>query len=805
MKFTLSWLNNHLEHNKSTKEVLDALVMLGLEVEEVIDYKQLLSPYSIGYIKEATAHPNADKLKVCKVDTINGELQIVCGAHNARAGIYVVFGKVGTYVKALDITLKEANIRGVASFGMMLSEKELGISEEHGAIIEFNNGKVGDEIGSYLGLDDTLIEIAITPNRGDCLGVAGIAKDLSAYWMNSNGASAKLKNPAFLLQGQELKALPKTIEINNTSNIAQRFALIKVENIDNNIVLPAYITRSLELIGQKSINPIVDLFNYLCVDINQPFHVYDFDKINNPKSVDLILAKQDDKFNGLDGVSYNLKNNTPLVMFDNQIGAIAGILGGMDSSCDNNTKNILIEIANFDKEVISFAKRDLAINTTSAYRFERQIDSNPNLAYDNVVYHIKKLFSGAKITGFSAVENEISKQALELSLNYVNSILSMGLTLNEVAQILTRLDFSIVKMDEVNKILHIMAPSYRNYIVNCADVVGDILRIYGSDKLQSIKYLPNNAKSVIYNKNHYLSLIAKKNLANEKLYETINMSFISNEEANIFGIYDDKLTLSNPISNNLSIMRQSLAPSLTKIAKENINRGEKNLAIFEVANVYKNDGSQELVAGILLSGNAIVSTWQQGNKAFDVWDIKLKLLNFLEAMNINYSAWGLDQKDIPSFYHLGRGASYTMGRGNVVAHFGQLNPMVLKDLEIKQNIFCAEVFLNRLPIEFNIKQKPINLPNFMPIERDFAFLLNQDVSANEVIKLIKAVDKKFITNVYLFDVYQGDKIASNLKSLAIKVIIQPLENNLSEEEISTISNNIINTITTKLGGTLRDK
>lgn len=805
MKFTLSWLNQHLEHNKSTNEILDALVMLGLEVEEVIDYNKLLSPYSIAYIKESTQHPGADKLKVCKVDTNQGELQIVCGAHNAREGIYVVFGKVGTYVQALDITLKEANIRGVASFGMMLSEKELGISQEHGAIIEFKDGKVGDNVASYLGLDDTLIEIAITPNRGDCLGVLGIAKDLNAYWSNKQEKNVKLLNPPYLSQSQELTKLPKTIEINNTSNIAQRFALIKVENIDNNVVLPEYINRRLALIGQKSINPIVDLFNYLCIDINQPFHAYDFDKLNNAKSVDLVFAKQNDEFNGLDGITYKLQDNSPLVSFNNQIGAIAGILGGMDSSCDNNTKNILIEIANFDKEVIGFAKRDLGINTTSAYRFERQIDSNPTLAYDSVVYYIKKFFTNAQITSFSSFENQIEKPTLELSLKYVNSLLSMDLTLNEVAEILQKLDFIIVKSDEVNKTLHIIAPSYRNYIVNCADVVGDILRIYGSDKLQSIKYLPNTSKNIVYNKNHYLSLIAKKNLANEKLYETINMSFISSEEAQIFGLYDDKLTLSNPISNNLSIMRQSLLPSLTRIAKENINRGDKNLAIFEVANIYKNDGSQELVAGILLSGNVMQSTWQGANVAFNVWDIKAKLLNFLEAMNINYVSWGLDQIEIPSFYHLGRGASYTMGRGNVVAHFGELSPMILKDLEIKQDIFCAEVFLNRLPIVFHMKQKPINLPSFMPIERDFAFLVPLNVSAGEVIKLVKSVDKKFITNVYLFDVYQGDKIASDLKSLAIKVIIQPLENNLVDEEINTISSNIVNTIATKLGGILRDK
>lgn len=805
MKFTISWLNKHLDHNKNTNEIVDALVMLGLEVEQVIDYKEQLSQYSIGYIKEAIQHPNADKLKVCKVDTKDGELQIVCGAHNARAGIYAVFGKVGTYVKALDVTLKEANIRGVNSCGMMLSEKELGISDEHGAIIELHNAKVGDSVESYLGLDDTLIEIAITPNRGDCLGVMGIAKDLAAYGVG------KLKNittnslDSITNLASELRQLPNFINMEIDSNIAQNFNLIKVENIDNTITLPKFITSALKLTGHNSINPIVDLFNYLAIDCNQPFHVYDLDKITNCHNLKLSYARKNTKFKGLDNNDYNLLDNTPIVSFADQIGAIAGILGGLDTACDENTKNILIELGNFNKEVISWAKRDLAINTNSAYRFERQIDSDNTTALAFTLYYLSNVFPNSKCVGFSGYENKQKKESLTMQLSYINNLLAMDLSLNLVEDILIKLDYVILNKDIQNNVLQVQAPSYRNYALNCADVVGDILRIYGSNKLQSIKYFSHDSKAKIYNHNHYVSLMAKKNLAHEKLYETINMSFISNEEAKIFGLYDEKLTLINPISNNLSIMRQSLIPSLTKVAKENISRGEKSLAIFEVANIYKNDGSQELVAGILLSGNHIQSTWQHSNKAFDVWDVKAKLLAFLEAMKLNYSAWTLDQTDIPSFYHLGKGACYTMGRGNVVASFGELNPMVLKNLDIKQDIFCAEVFLNRLPIDFNVKQKPITLPNFMAIERDFAFLLDTKVSASELIKLVKSVDKKLINNVYLFDIYQGDKIANTLKSLAIKVIIQPLENNLSEEQIGIITSNIINTIATKLGGVLRDK
>lgn len=797
MKFTLSWLNDHLEHNKSVSDLIDALTVLGIEVEEVINYGEKLKDFSVGYIKNAKPHPNADKLQICDVDTKFGQLQIVCGAKNARAGIYVIFAPSGTFIPGLSITLKDAQIRGIDSFGMMLSQKELGISDEHGEIIELGNSVVGLPAADALNLNDVLFDVSITPNRGDLLGVRSIAKDLHAYGFGI------LKDINFSMAYDSIikTKSPITLEIN--SDIASRFMLLEIRDIDNNAILPSYMVNRLHMIGQKSINPIVDLINYICIDLNQPMHAYDMDKLQNINNVSVIYGKDGDKLITLDGVENNITNIVPLVCFGDHIGAIAGIKGAMDSGCDVSTKNILLEIANFNHEIIAFAKRQLSINTDSAYRFERKIDTKYQHSVECAVDLISNYLNG-RVVSVSIYDNTIIRDSMNISLDYINNLIGSPIAINDIIKTLKDLDFTIVNhtQDSIN----IIPASHRHYIENQSDVVSDIIRILLKGNIASIDIMKNIQESnVAYNDKYLLEIVSKKSLASLSMIETINMSFISQNLADIFQINNKELNLVNPISIDLSVMRQSLIPSLAQVALNNINNGIKEIEIFEVANIYNIMGEQQLVASALISGKKQVQNWHGKLEYFDVWDIKDKLFSFLSTLGINPVNLMLIQSDLPSYYHMGLSGKILMGKDTTIATFGKLHPMVIKNMDLKEDIFTFEVFLENLPINLNSIKKNIKIPNLMPIERDFAFIFDKKVTAGEILKLTKSVNKQLISDVSIFDVYEGDKIPQGTKSIALRVKIQSYDKTLVENEIHDISNSIINTLQSKLNGKLRDK
>ncbi len=798
MKFTLSWLNEHLEHNKSTQDIIESLIDLGIEVEEIIDYTSKLKDFSVGYIKSANPHPDADKLKVCMVDTKAGELQIVCGAPNAREGIYVIFAPVGVYIEALDITLKQAKIRGVDSCGMMLSEKELGISDEHGKIIEIQNSQVGLGADVALNLNDILFDVSITPNRGDLLGVRGIAKDLVAKGVGV------LKNLSNNITHKDLLSFPSTISLKINSAVCSKFSLVEIHNLDNRIILPNKILNRLKMIGQNSINPLVDLVNYLCIDMNQPMHIYDADKIIDKSMLCVDYATNKQKIICLDEKEYLLDTSIPIVSFNNQIGAIGGIKGGLDSLCDENTKNIFLEVGVFNQDVISFAKRTLGINSESSYRFEREIDSISNEALQEAVFAINTYFNSS-VASYSYVDNVVEKNSISIEFDYIDNIIGYSLDKNLVIQSLQKLGFEIINNNDGGLIIKI--PSFRNYIKHKSDIVSDILRIIGLDTLKHIPIIKeiNQQDGSVYNKNYYTELLAKKTLAQQGFVETINMSFISQNLANLFDMNIDNLNIMNPISIDLSVMRSSIIPSLLNVAHYNISNGNHNFKIFEVGNIYSHTADQELSASMLLSGKQIANHWYEEDKIYSVWDMKSHLFSMLTTLGLNPNNLEVFQDNLKPYYHLGKSGYLSLGKDNIIAQFGVIHPQILKELGIKQEIIVCEIFLNRLPLDFKDAKKPLSLSPFMPLYRDFSFIFKHSIKAHEIIKLISSVDKKLIVGVEIFDIYIGEKIPDNTKSIAIKVAIQPYNKNLIDDEINMLSSNIITIVESKLGGILRDK
>ncbi|MDR2008690.1 MAG: phenylalanine--tRNA ligase subunit beta [Alphaproteobacteria bacterium] len=797
MKFTLSWLKDHLDFDNSLEEVCDTLVKMGVEVEEIQNYQDKYKDFSIGYIKSATKHPNADKLQVCQVETKDGLLQIVCGAFNARAGIYVVYAPSGSYIPGIDVVLKPAKIRDVESNGMMLSEREMGLSDDHDGIIEFADGAVGDSAAGKLGLDDIVIDVSITPNRGDLLGVYGIAKDLASFGIG------KLKPIMFdkINWGSASK-----IKFNLDENISRKFLATKIVGVKN-VESPKWLKQRLHLIGQESRGALVDITNIICFDLNQPLHAYDLNKlqadINAETTIAVEFANGGEKYIALDEKEYTLSNISPTVNINGKIGAIAGIKGSLATAVDNNTQNILLECAHFDNKVVALAKRELGINTESAYRYEREIDILAmNEAFEIAIWLITSICGGS-VEGFVVAESPVETKKLTLSLDYINQLAGVNFTAAEITQILEKLRFSI---SQNNNIFEVIPPSNRNDIDDKSVVVAEIIRLYSADNLPKVEIYRNSknaAKSFDYN--YGLQLNAKQTLGKLGLQEVISMSFISKSMANLFGIFEEELTLQNPISEELAVMRKSLIPSLMLLTGENINRGFSNLQLFEVANIYNNSSTQEMVAGGILVGNSAIANWKDKVNPYDVWNAKETLFALINSLKFNPDNMSIIQKDLPVYYHPSKSASLNMGK-NVIGYFGELHPKVLAAMNIKTSTVVFELFLNRLPEPKNkgFAKAPLIINEIMPVIRDFAFIVDKETTAGEILRLVKSVDKKIITDVNVFDVYEGSNIEEGKKSIAITATLQSAGKTFVEEEIVDLSNKIIATLEKSLNARLRD-
>jgi phenylalanyl-tRNA synthetase beta chain len=807
MKFTLSWLKEHLDTNASLEEVCERLTAIGLEVEDVDD-RAAYKPFVIAKVVSAEKHPSADRLKVLMVDTGDGKpVQVVCGAPNARAGLVGALARPGTYVPGIDVTLAVGNIRGVESHGMMCSEKELNISDNHDGIIDLpEDAPVGQTFASFAGLDDPVIEINLTPNRPDCTSVFGIARDLAASGL---GTLKQPKAPSFKVEGET--PVEVSIDLDDES-LCPGFALRLVRGVKNGSS-PAWMQQRLKAIGLRPINALVDITNYMTFDQGRPMHVFDAAKVKGNLTVR--RATEGEEILALDTRTYKLSSNNVIIADDNGVESIGGIMGGEHSGCDENTVDVLIESALWDPINIAKSGRALGIITDARYRFERGVDPEymmPGL--ERTTELVLELCGGtaakARVSGYKGHDRKL----VDFPFSEVKRLTGLNVSVEESRQILTGLGFEILSGDEER--VQVAVPSWRPDVDGKADLVEEVMRVHGVD---NIKPEPLAAKDTV-NARILTTLqirtrVAKRALASRGMLEAVTWSFIPEDQAKLFGGGSPALKLVNPIAADMSDMRPSLLPGLLTAAQRNADKGYGDVAIFEVSGTYEGDTpeKQRRVAGGIRRGTASLSgsgrLWSNaakgGGKPVDVFDAKADALAVLEACGMPMANVQVEQGG-PSWYHPGRSGTIKMGPKVVLGHFGEFHPNTLSALDVSGALAGFEVYLDVMPEpkkKATRTKAALELSPFQMVKRDFAFVVEKAVDAGSIIKAATSADRKLITGVNVFDVFEGASLGEGKKSIAIEVLIQPTDKTLTDEDFDALTKKIVGNVEKTTGGVLR--
>jgi phenylalanyl-tRNA synthetase beta chain len=801
MKFTLSWLKEHLETDEPLNKLADKLTMIGLEVENIEDKAKALAPFTIARVISAEPHPNADRLRVCMVDTGDGgtPVQVVCGAPNARAGLVSVFSAPGTFIPGKNITLGVGTIRGVESRGMLCSAAELQISEDHDGIMELPaDAPLGAGYAQWAGLGDPLLEINLTPNRQDCTGVHGIARDLSA------ADTGKFKDPAIKpIKGEFPCPVKVTVE---DATLCPGFALRLVRGVRNG-PSPEWLQRRLTSIGLRPINALVDITNFMTYDRARPLHVFDASKVTGNLTVR--RARDSETLLALDGRTYTLDRGICVIADEHGVESLAGIMGGEASGCDHTTSDVLIESALWNELNIAHSGRKLGINSDARYRFERGVD--PAFMVPGLELATKLVM---ELCGGTPSENVVvgnpfgADRVIDFPLAEVKRLAGIEVPFPEVRRILGHLGFMVAGSGPMVKVA---VPSWRTDVHGKADIVEEIVRIVGVDKVPMIPFERGDApRQPILTPIQLRTRRAKRALAARGMVEAVTWSFISKSWAELFGGGQAELALANPIASDLSDMRPSLLPGLVAAAQANANRGASDVALFEVGQVFRGDKPEDqLVAasGVrlgLASSKGIGRHWS-GTAAADALDAKADALTVLAAAGAPMQALQIVSGG-PPWLHPGRSGTIQIGPQNVLGYFGELHPRALEVLGADGPLMAFETILDRIPAA---KQKPtrakpgLELSAFQPVSRDFAFIVDRGIKAGDIVRSAQGIDKKLITSVSVFDVYEGKGIDAGKKSIAIAVTIQPREKTLTDQEIDAVAAKIVAEVTKKTGGTLR--
>lgn len=797
MKFTLSWLSQHLSITKSLSDLMHRLTMLGLEVESFDDPSTRLAPFLIGQIKHLEKHPNADRLNVCQVQISADEsqplVQVVCGAPNVYEGMKTVFAHVGTYVPGLDITLKAGNIRGVDSNGMLCSSNELGLGQDQDGIVDLpKNAPVGHPFAKTFGHDDPIIEISITPNRADCFGVKGIARDIAAA-----GFGEFIQTPVPVIK--ETYACAKTVKIESATDcpVYMGRTIRSVKNTES----PAWLQQRLKKIGLDPISAIVDITNYVNYDLCRPLHAFDADKIGS----DIIVRRacESETIVGLNDKDYQLSDRHLTIADEKSVLAIAGVLGGKASGTTFETTNVFLESALFSSNAISTSGRDLNIHTDSRIRFERGVDpESVRSGLDIATQMILDICGGEASEVVNAGILPTNTYEIRVSLEKVKLLTGLSIPTPLIETYLTGLGFSNIRAVP-GAGLSVTSPSWRFDISNEQDVIEEILRMHGYDNL------PNTSLTVkpgfkAHSFAQSIPLNAKKILATLGLNESIHYAFVSGNIAHQFSECNPVIEVLNPISQQLSHMRPSVLPSILESIQRNVAYHQKDLRMFEVGAVYTDaqQPKQETVASAVITGEAIKADWRKQNKAYDVFDIKAIAFQLMERLGLNVDTLQIDGAGAPSWYHPGQSAALKLGPKLVLGYFGRLHPTTEKSFDIDQAVFGCEIFLDRLPL------KPSKYTAYMPnllqtVERDFAVVLDADIPAIKLLKAVEGADKEYIQTVRLFDVYTGKGIPEGKKSMAFSVTFVPKTTTFNDEQLQQLSQKVISAVTKATGGELR--
>ncbi len=790
MKFTFSWLKKFLETDKTATEIANKLTEIGFELEEMIDSAKSLAGFKIAKILEAEPHPEADKLRKCLVDAGSEKLQIVCGAPNARAGIFVVLAPIGVTVPANGLVIKKSQIRGVESCGMLCSASELGLSNESEGILELDakDSQIGKNFASEFGHDDVIFDVAVPPNRADCLGVLGLAREAAAAGMG------KLKN----FSSPEPKA---SFETSITLNVddASSCPLLTIREIRGvkNVESPAFLQKFLQDVGIKPISALVDITNFVCHSLGQPLHAHDADLVEGQISVR--NAKIGENFATFAGENLSLFAEDLVISDKNKILALAGIIGAQNSAISLNSSRVFLEAANFDPATVAISGRKHKIITESRFRFERHVDQNLALKASNMACQMILEICGGEVSSLKHVGNLVKeKKTFNFNINSVSKITGIEINEEKIAEILINLEFVILSKKE--NMWNLEIPSHRSDVNIKEEIVEEIIRIHGFSNLRGEKMPAFDISHFrLFSQAQTRILMARRHLAARGLNEIVSWSFMDSQKAIHFGPINPDLLIKNPISAELNLMRPVILSNLLDVAQNNFNRGIKDLAIFEIGPIYfsdKPEGQKEQICGLRMGKNERKSIHAAGREN-DIFDVKSDIYSLISQMGFDINKLKISPEEAPSHYHPGRKAALKIGP-KIVGHFGELHPGILQKLNLKIGKICAfELFTDEIPLSKNRKgKKPVfEASNFQHVKRDFAFLAESHVKAEEIVSAAKSANTHLIEDVHVFDIFKQEN--SDQFSIAIEVIICSSEKTLTDKEIEQVYESIVGNVERK--------
>ena len=787
---SLSWLKNHLDTKANLNQIADRLTEIGLEVESIKSSNANLDNFIICKIVNSQKHPNADKLKLCDVDIGSGNLvKVVCGAQNARDGLYAVYAPPGAVIPKTNMKLKVAKIRGVESHGMLCSGYELEESSDKEGIIELDKKEknIGEKYFKNIG--EKTIDIAITPNRPDCLGVWGIARDLASSGLG------KLKKHLPIKINQKFKNPIKVSIKKEKGQGCGIFGSVYIENVQNK-ESPDWLKKRIISLGLKPVSAIVDITNYIMFDLNRPLHAYDADKID--QEIIVRNSIKGESFEALDNKKYTLENNMCAISDKSGVLGLGGIIGGTRSGTELSTKNILLESAYFFPPLIRKTSKILNIDTDAKYRFERGIDPESIKSGLEFGMHLILDICGGKASKFSIVGKiKDERKIIDLEIEKFSKVIGFSIKSAEIKKILSSLGCSIRGSDKKMKIL---PPTWRPDITEDIDLIEELIRIKGYDKVPLINPEKENIKEALDDRQK-LFRFAQRSVASKGYIEAITWSFTDSKIDNFFTELKKEIKLSNPISSDLDVLRSSLYSNLMISAKKNLYRNFEDLMMFEIGPVFRGSkpGEQLTMIGAIKTGKYSRKNWIEKERNFDVYDIKNDVLRILNEIGISSDKVNVSNKT-KKWYHPGRSGLISLGSlsGPELAYFGEIHPIIIKKLDLKtENVLGFEIFLDNIP---NPRKKiretkpQYIISDYQKVVRDFAFVIDEKYSSGEIINLVKKIDKELIKVVKIFDVYQGDNIDSGKKSIAFNVTLEPKDKTLSDSDIEEVSKKIISTV-----------
>jgi phenylalanyl-tRNA synthetase beta chain len=801
MKITFDWLKDHLNTSLKEAKLLDQLTNVGLEVESIENLSEGLNLFKVAKIIKTEKHPNADRLKVCEVDIGEKELKkVVCGASNAKKDLITIYAPPGAIIPRSKVKLVVAKIRDVTSYGMLCSESELNLSDESDGITELSSVKYGKKIGkSYFSKPNlNLIDLSITPNRPDCLGVRGIARDLAT------SGFGKLKD----LKEKKIKSNKKhslKVKINKEKDqgckIFGSCLITDVKNTDS----PKWLKDKLISIGQKPISAIVDITNYVMIDINRPLHAYDADKIE--KGIVVRNSKPGEILAALDNKNYKLEDGMCVISDNKGVLGLGGIIGGIRSGTELDTKNILLESAYFEPRSVRSTAKKLNLDTDAKFRFERGIDPLSIEDGLNKAALLIKEICGGEISKIDIQKIETYKsKTIKFDSSQFEKISGFKISTKVMLKILEDLGFKTIKK---KKYLKLTIPSWRPDITQEIDIVEELLRIIGYDKIKTIDPIKERTKSTLSQSQKMFHFL-QRSIASKGYLEAITWSFADSNFNDHFRGTNKEIKIVNPISSDLGVLRNSIFSNLIMFVNKNLDRGIKDISIFEIGPVFNgsNPGEQNTVICGLSAGKKFRSSWIDKDRNIDVFDIKKDVVQTLVEAGYNSDKFFIDS-EVPNHYHPGKSGRLFLNKGKdqVAAYFGEIHPNILKKIDMKtESLVGFEIFLDNLKLPkktLNNQKTKYTISDYQKSERDFAFIVNKDVNVQDLSNAISNVDKNLISNIKVFDVYEGENIPENKKSIAISVSIQSFEKALNDNDLENINNLIIKTVEDKTGAKIR--